>query len=137
MLYGLWLIILGALAVPNLILKKPELKSTLDKITPYQGWIGAISALWGVWGIITSVLHIGWLTTAPIWWITMTANNVLVFALGILLGIGTLKTFIKNPEAQAKLDQTAVKIAPYQGTLGIAALGLGIWCVVASILFHM
>ncbi len=138
MLYGLWLIILGALAVPNLILgKKPELKPTLDKLTPYQGWIGAISAIWGLWGIINSVLHMGWLTSAPIWWLTLTANNVLVFALGILLGIGTLKTFIKNAEAQKRMDQTVVKLAPYQGTFGIAALGLGVWCVVASILFHM
>lgn len=138
MLYGLWLIILGALAVPNLILgKKPELKPTLDKLTPFQGWIGAISALWGLWGIISSVLNLGWLTTLPIWWMTYTANNVLVFALGILLGIGTLKTFIKHPEAQKRMDQTVVKLAPYQGTFGIAALVLGVWCVVASILFHV
>ena len=137
MLYGLWLIVLGALAVPNLILRKPELKSTLDKITPYQGWIGAISALWGLWGIIFSVLNLSWLTSAPIWWMTLTANNVLVFALGMLLGIGTLKTFIKNAEAQKRMDQTVVKLAPYQGTFGLAALGLGAWCVVASILFHM
>jgi hypothetical protein len=135
MLYGLWLVILGALAVPNLILKKPELKATLDKITPYQGWIGAISALWGVWGLINCVLHLGLLTSKPIWWVTLTANNALVLALGLLLGVGTLKTFVKNAEAQAKLDQTTAKLAPYQGNLGIAALALGAWCIVASILF--
>jgi hypothetical protein len=136
MLYGLWLLILGALAVPNLILKKPELKSTLDKLTPYQGWIGAISALWGIWGLFNSVLHLGWLKNAPISWLTLTANNALVFALGLLLGIGTLKSFIKNAEAQAKMDQTVVKLAPYQGNLGVAALFLGGWCIVASILYH-
>ena len=96
MLFGLWLIILGALAVPNLILKKPELKPTLDKITPYQGWIGAISALWGVWGLINNVLHLGLLTVKPIWWVTWTATNALVLALGLLLGVGTLKTFVNN-----------------------------------------
>lgn len=136
MLFGIWLIVLGALAVPNLILKRPELKSTLDKITPYQGWIGAISALWGVWGLITSILHLGWLTIVPIWWITLTANNVLLFALGILLGINTLKGFIKDATAQAKMDQTVAKLAPYQGTLGLVALGLGAWCVVASIIIR-
>lgn len=134
MLYGLWLIILGALAVPNLILKKPELKPTLDKITPYQGWIGAISALWGLWQLVWSVLNIGMIQHALLWWTTLTATNALVLGLGLLLGVGTLKTFTKNQEAQAKLDSLVVKLAPYQGNLGIAALILGVWCVVASIL---
>ena len=134
MLYGLWLIILGALAVPNLILKKPELKPTLDKITPYQGWIGAISALWGLWQLVWSVLNIGMIQHAFLWWTTLTATNALVLGLGLLLGVGTLKTFTKNQEAQAKLDALVVKLAPYQGNLGIAALILGVWCVVASIL---
>lgn len=134
MLYGLWLIILGALAVPNLILKKPELKPTLDKVAPYQGWIGAISALWGLWQLVWSVLNIGMIKHAFLWWTTLTATNALVLGLGLLLGVGTLKTFTKNQEAQAKLDSLVVKLAPYQGNLGIAALILGVWCVVASIL---
>jgi hypothetical protein len=135
MFYGIWLVVLGALAVPSLILKRPELKSTLDKITPYQGWIGAISALWGAWGVITAVLNLGWLSHAPIWWITYAANNVVTLALGLLLGVGTLKTFIKSAQAQAKLDGTIHRIAGYQGTLGLAALGLGAWCIVASFIF--
>lgn len=134
MLYGLWLIILGALAVPNLILKKPELKPTLDKITPYQGWIGAISALWGAWQLLWTLLNLSLLRHAFVWWLTLAANNALVLGLGLLLGVGTLKTFTKNPEAQAKLDQTVLKIAPYQGKLGIAALILGVWCVIASLM---
>ncbi|HNN93827.1 MAG TPA: hypothetical protein PKI03_16205 [Pseudomonadota bacterium] len=134
MLYGLWLMILGALAVPNLILKKPELKPTLDKITPYQGWIGAISALWGLWRLIWSLLNIGLMGNAFLWWVTVTATNALVLGLGLLLGVGTLKTFIKNGEAQAKLDETVVKLAPYQGNLGIAALIMGVVCIVVSIM---
>ncbi len=137
MIFGIWMLVLGALAVPNLILRKPELKPMLDKLTPFQGWIGAISALWGVWGLISAVLHLSLLTAAPIWWITLTATAALTFALGLLLGIGTLKTFIKDATAQAKMDQTVLKLAPYQGTLGLAALGLGGWCIVASLLFHL
>lgn len=137
MLHGIWLIILGALAVPNLILKKPELKPVLDKITPFQGWIGIVSALWGLWGLISSILNLGLLGRAPIWWITLTADSALLAGLGILLGVGTAKTFIKDEAAKARMDQTAAKIAPYQGTLGIAALALGAWCVVASILYRL
>jgi len=133
---GLWLIVLGILAVPSLIIaKKPNAKELIDKLAPYQGWIGAISALWGVWGVISSILNLGWLAHWPIYWITYLANNVLLLALGLLLGVGTLKTFIKDPTAQAKMDQTIAKLAPKQGVLGLAAIGVGIWMILAGFLF--
>jgi hypothetical protein len=137
MVYGIWLALLGVLAVPSMIIaKKPNAKELIGKITPYQGWIGAISCLWGVWGIISAVLNIGWLSTWPIWWASWLAGSVLQAALGLILGIGTLKTFITNPTAQAKMDETLAKLSPKQGMLGIAAIGLGIWEVVSGVLFH-
>lgn len=138
MVNGIWLIVLGVLAVPSLIIaKKPNAKELIAKMTPYQGWIGAISALWGVWGIISAVMHIGWLTTWPIYWATWLADSVLLFALGLILGIGTLKTFIKNPQAQAKMDETLAKLQPKQGMLGLAAIGVGVWMIVAGFLFNV
>jgi hypothetical protein len=137
MVYGIWLALLGVLAVPSLIIaKKPNAKELIAKITPYQGWIGAISCLWGVWGIISAVLNISWLSSWPIWWASWLAGSVLQAALGLILGIGTLKTFIKNPQAQQKMDETLAKLSPKQGMLGIAAIGLGVWEVVSGILFH-
>ncbi|MBL8949951.1 MAG: hypothetical protein JNK82_04185 [Myxococcaceae bacterium] len=138
MVNGIWLALLGVLAVPSLIIaKKPNAKELIAKLTPYQGWIGAISCLWGVWGIISAVLNLGWLTAAPIYWITWLADSVLQFALGLILGIGTLKTFIKNPQAQTKMDETLAKLQPKQGVLGLAAIGVGVWMIVASILFSV
>jgi hypothetical protein len=138
MVNGIWLILLGVLAVPSLIIaKKPNAKELIAKITPYQGWIGAVSALWGVWGIIGAVLNLGWLTTWPIYWATWLADSVLQFALGLILGIGVLKTFIKNPQAQAKMDETLAKLSPKQGMLGLAAIGVGIWMIVAGFLFNV
>jgi hypothetical protein len=135
---GIWLALLGVLAVPSMIIaKKPNAKEMIAKLAPYQGWIGAVSCLWGVWGIINSVLSLGWLSVAPIYWVTFLANAVLQFALGLILGIGTLKTFIKNPQAQAKMDETLAKLQPKQGMLGLAAIGLGVWMVVAGFLFHV
>ncbi len=135
MFYGIWLFILGALAVPNLIIgKKPELKGTLDKLVPFQGWMGVVSAFWGAWGVLGAVLALSMLTTYPIWWATWIATSVVTLGLGILLGVGTAKTFIKSPAAHAKMDQTIAKLSPYQGTLGIAGLGLGAWCLVASLI---
>ena len=137
MVYGIWLIVLGVVAIPSLIIaKRPDAKELIGKLTPYQGWIGAVSAIWGVWGIISAVLNIGILSTWPIYWVSWLAGSVLQAALGLILGIGTLKTFIKNPQAQAKMDETLAKLSPKQGMLGIAAIGLGVWVIVASILFN-
>ncbi len=138
MVNGIWLALLGVLAVPSLIIaKKPNAKELIAKLTPYQGWIGAVSCLWGLWGIIGSVLNLGWLTSYPIYWVTWLADSVLQFSLGLILGIGTLKTFIKNPQAQAKMDETLAKLQPKQGVLGLAAIGVGVWMIVASILFSV
>lgn len=128
---GLWLFVLGALAAPSIILaKRPDADQILAKITPYQGWIGAVSALWGVWGIISAILNLGWLSTFPIWWITLLAVALVQASLGLLLGIGILKTYIKSPAAQEKLDLTITKLRPKQGLLGLIAMGLGLWCVI-------
>ena len=136
MVNGIWLALLGILGASNLIIaRKPDAKELIAKLAPYQGWMGAVSALWGAWGIIRAVLSIGWLAHWPIYWATWLADSALQLALGLLLGVGVLKTFIKNPQANEKMDQTITKLAPYQGTLGLAAIGLGIWMVVAGFLW--
>lgn len=138
MINGIWLALLGCLAVPSLVLaKRPDAKEALAKLAPYQGWMGAVSCLWGIWGIISAVLNLGWLTAAPIFWITWLADSVLLAGLGLILGIGTMKTFIKDPTAQAKMDETLAKLAPHQGRLGLAGIGVGVWMIVASFLFHV
>ena len=99
--------------------------------------MGAISCLWGIWGIISSVLNISWLTSRPILWATWLANSILLAALGLILGIGVMKSFIKNPQAQAKMDQTLAKLSPKQGMLGLVAIGVGAWMIASGFLFSM
>jgi hypothetical protein len=133
---GIWLAVLGILGASNLIIaRKPDAKELIAKMAPYQGWIGAVSALWGAWMIVGSILSLGWLTKIPIYWITYLADGVLQLLLGFLLGIGVLKTFIKDPTANAKMDETMTKLSPYQGTLGLIAIGTGVWMVVAGFIF--
>ena len=62
-------------------------------------------------------------------------DAVLLLALGLLLGVGVLRAFVKNAAAQARMDQTITRLAPYQGNLGTVAIVLGIWMVVSSFLF--
>lgn len=134
---GVWLFVLGVLGAANLIIaRKPEAKELIAKISPYQGWIGFISMFWGVWGIIYSVLTLGtWLKLYPVWWITWLAASVIQLLLGTLLGVGTFKSFVKQEQAVKKVDQMVEKLSPYQGTLGLVAMGLGVWTIIASFLF--
>lgn len=138
MIYGITLILLSFIAVPSLILsKKPNAKELLDKIAPYQGWIGLIFCFWGIWGIVTAVLNMGWITSAPIWWGTLLAGSVVEAGLGFMLGYGMINKllFSKNEEAKQKAEEIRAKIAPKQGKLGLLGLAVGVWMIVASFMF--
>lgn len=130
---GAWLFVLGVLGAASLIIaRKPEAKEYIDKLTPYQGWIGFVSMWWGLWMIISSILNMGVLLKYhKIWWITLVAAGAVQLLLGILLGVGVFKTFIKDETANEKMDQAVKKLAPYQGTLGFIAIGCGIWAIIA------
>ncbi len=140
MISGITLIVLSLLAVPSLLLaKRPDAKEVLAKIAPYQGWIGLAFCFWGVYGVVfQGVLGLGWLATWPIYWGTLLAGNLVQAVLGFLLGYGTIAKLVlsKNAEAKEKAAQLLAKLAPHQGRLGLAGIGVGIWTIVASILFH-
>jgi hypothetical protein len=136
MVYGIWLALLGVLGAANLIIaRRPDAAQAIAKIAPYQGWIGAISALWGVWVLISSILSLGILGRFPILWATWLAVGVVQVALGLLLGIGVIKSFVKQPEAVARMDQMVARLAPKQGLLGLVSIGLGVWMIVAGLLW--
>jgi hypothetical protein len=136
MFHGIWLALLGVLAASNLIIaRRPDAAHLIGKVAPYQGWIGAVSAVWGVFGILECIRRIGWMATAPTYWLSWLADSTLLACLGLLLGVGIFKSFIKSPAAHAKLDQFITKLAPFQGTLGLIAIGLGAWMTIASVMF--
>ncbi len=130
-LSGIWLAVLGIMAAPNLIIaKKPEAKETLDKLVPYQGWFGAISAVYGVIDIIRFLGRLDWFEYIPIGMITFIVGAVVTLALGLLLGIGVIKSFVSSPEANAKMDAMIAKLAPKQGTLGLVGIIVGLWIII-------
>jgi hypothetical protein len=138
MFHGIWLALLGVLAASNLIIaKKPDAAQLIGKLAPYQGWIGAVSAVWGVFGILGCVSHVGWLSSAPIFWLSWLADSVLLTCLGLLLGIGVFKSFIKNEKANENLDRLIARLAPFQGRMGVIAIGLGAWMTIAAVMFRV
>ncbi|WP_273567869.1 hypothetical protein [Maribacter halichondriae] len=138
MIWGISLVLLSIIAVPSLILsKKPNAKELLAKIEPYQGWIGIVFCFLGVWGVITAILNLNWLSLAPIWWVTILLGNLVSATLGFMLGSGLInKLFLSNNEsAKAKAEEFREKLAPKQGKLGLLGIAVGVWMVVASFLF--
>ncbi|WP_289041625.1 hypothetical protein [uncultured Zobellia sp.] len=138
MIWGIALVLLSIVAVPSLLLsKKPNAKELLSKIEPYQGWIGLVFCFWGVWGIITAILNLGWLSSAPIWWATFLAGNLVSAALGFMLGSGLInKLLLSNSQAaRVRAEELRAKIAPKQGKLGILGIVVGSWMIVASFLY--
>lgn len=100
---GAVLLVLGILAAASVIVKKrPEAKDLIEKMATYQGWLGFAAFFWGIWTIVNSVLNLGWLSVAPIWWVTYLATGVLQFGLGMILGYGLI-----NQYALAKLPDEA------------------------------
>jgi hypothetical protein len=137
---GIVLVALGLLAASSsIVARRPDAQSYIDALVPYQGWLGFITCLWGVWIVFNAVLHLDLLRYAPIWWITLAGSGALEFALGLLLGYALLTKFLlsRNAEAMKRGEQVRLSLVPYQTTLGYLAIMLGLWTVVATFMFHV
>ncbi len=120
MLSAIIAIIGGIIAASSLIVaKKPNAQELIDKLTPYQGWIGVILAFWGVWGIIISLGHFSLIGIAL---------SAVEFIVGFLLGYGLISKYLleKNETAKIKGQELRMKLTKYQVPAGIILIVLGI-----------
>ena len=136
---GITLIILSLIAVPSLILaKKPNAQELLNKVAPFQGWIGVVFCFWGIWGLISAILSIGWLTNGwVISWVTWALYALVETTLGFILGYSLIVKYVlsKNETAKEKGAKVLEKLLPLQGKLGILGLIVGAWCIICSFMF--
>ena len=60
-------------------------------------------------------------------------------ALGFLLGFALITKYAlsKSPEAMAKGELLRLKLVSIQIPLGLIGIGVGLWCLIASFLFHV
>lgn len=133
MFAGLITIAGGILAASSLIIaRKPNAKDLIDKLTPYQGWIGMVMFFWGVWETLGSIRAIGLIKVAPILWTFATASAVADLIVGFLLGFGLITKYAlgKNAAAMARGQQIRAKLAPLQGTFGLLAIAMGVLYIV-------
>jgi len=123
------LIVLGALAAASFIIaKQPNAKVALDKLAPYQGIVGAIAAVWGLWQLIVLLIHIGYLPAAPVRYLIALAMVLLTVGLGFLMGFGLISKYAlsKNAEAAAKGEQLRAKLVTFQTPMGLAGIAVGV-----------
>jgi hypothetical protein len=133
MFAGLITIAGGILAASGLIIaRKPNAKELIEKLTPYQGWIGVVMLFWGIWGVFDCVRNIGTLAHAPLFWIFWLASGVADLAVGFLLGFGlvTKYTLSGNPTARARGEQLRARLVGYQGMFGLFAIAMGAMFIV-------
>ena len=127
MLSAIIAIIGGIIAASSLIVaKKPNAQELIDKLTPYQGWIGIVLAFWGVFGFISLILNIGSIGFA---WMIGLGVSVVEFVVGFLLGYGLISKYLleKNEEAKAKGQELRMKLTKYQVPAGVILIVLGIF----------
>jgi hypothetical protein len=137
---GIVLIALGVLAASSsIVARRPDAKSYIDALVPYQGWLGFVACLWGIWIVFNAILHLEWIRFIPLWWLTFVLSGALAFSLGLLLGYALLTKYLlsRNEEATRRGEQLRQKLMPYQTTMGYVAIMLGAWTVVATILFRV
>ena len=132
--YGLWLVVIGVLAAPNLVVsRKPEAKEWIDKLVPFQGWMGVISLIWGIVQVIRFLTKLRWFEYIPTAFITWIVYAVCLVIIGILLGMNVIKSFVSNEEAKEKMNQLVTKLAPKQGTFGLISIIVGLWIIIDRI----
>ena len=137
MLGGIITIIGGILAASGFIIKRsPNAQQLIDKLAPYQGWIGLCMFGWGVWEVLHSVLGIALLSSHPLNWVLWTLSGVADLLVGFLLGFGLITHYAlgKNPAAMARGQQIRSKLVSIQAPLGALAIVMGALYVVWSMM---
>lgn len=119
----------GLLAASAFIIsRKPNAKELIDKLTPYEGWIGALMFFWGVWEIIGCVRGLSILSEDPLSWIFWLLSGVADLLVGFILGFKLISTWVlsKNETALAKGQELRLKLSKYQAPLGLFAIVMGV-----------
>lgn len=134
MISGIIAILGGILAASGLIIsKKPNAKELIDKITPYQGWIGIVLFIWGIWdlfAVIGALSYIGSLGVLTwVFWLGISAVEIVV---GFLLGFGLISKYAlsKSEAAMEKGQKIRTKLTKIQSPLGLILIALGLLYII-------
>jgi hypothetical protein len=142
LLFALLLIAAGILGAASLIVQKqPNAREAIAKLVPYQGIIGIILLVWALIVFLFRILPaIGALLQFfPLTGILLIVTFLVAIALGFLLGYGLIAQYAlsKNADAARRGDALKMKLAAFQGPLGIAGIALGVWMLINALSWGM
>ncbi len=128
MLGGLITIAGGILAASGFIIKRsPNAQQLIDKLTPYQGWIGMVMFGWGIWETLHAVLAMSLLGSHALMWVFWLLSGVADLLVGFLLGFGLITHYAlsKSPAAMQRGQHLRSKLIGIQAPLGLFAMVMG------------
>ena len=128
----------GVLSAANIIVgKKPNAKELIDKLVPYQGWIGAVMFFWGIWGLINILGHLGYIGMyfSSLGGIIMIIAILTELVLGFLLGFGLITKYAlsKSEAAMEKGQAIRAKLSKFQAPLGIVAIVVAAYILISYV----
>lgn len=128
MLGGIITIIGGLLAASGFIVqRRPDAQQLIDKLAPYQGWIGVTMFVWGINEILGVLRSMDMIGTNLFTWVFWAASGVSDLLVGFLLGFGLITHYVLSRNEQAKEKGTAIKekLVGIQAPLGLVSMVLG------------
>lgn len=126
----------GILAVSALIVaKKPDAKELIDKLVPYQAFIGVALLALGLLNLLRSLSHlIELLKSFP--GIVELAVIVTSILLGFMFGMAQIAKWMPSQgAAEQKGMELTQKLAPYQVIIGLVGLGAALISILYR--FHL
>lgn len=138
LLFALLLIVAGILAAASLIIKnQPNARDLIAKLVPFQGIIGIVLLLFGVYWLLFWILpYLGGIMRAyPIRGLVALLACLVSIGLGFLLGYGLISQYLlsKNADAARSGESMRLKLAGIQGPIGLIGIVLGIWMLINSL----
>lgn len=126
LLIGTLAVIVGSLVALSsfIIAKKPELKSTFEKIQPYQGFLGVGLLGWGIWDLINNVGDFGaMIKFKAILGIAIIGYIAAAILLGFILGFGLIASWIPGEGgAEKKGLELQKKLLTFSLPIGVIGL---------------
>jgi hypothetical protein len=129
----------GVLAATSLIVsRKPSAKELIDKLVPYQGFIGVAMFVWGIYDVIHMFSALKLISLIPVTVIVVVVGSVTELVLGFLLGFGLITKYAlsKNEQAKEKGQRIRGKLVVFQAPLGICAIVVSLYLVLVNV-FHV
>ena len=118
------LILAGILAISGLIVaKKPNAKEMIDKLVPYQAFIGIALLAFGIYNLLHALGVLGILLRSfpGIVALVVIISSIL---LGFMFGMPQIAKWMPGDGgAEQKGMELAKKLAPYQVVLGLVGIG--------------